>query len=61
MFSSVYKQVLYHEKNDYITNNINGVYWEPNIVNIVCKYLVDGTDFVDIGAHIGLISLSVAI
>jgi len=61
MYSSTYKQVLFHEKNDYITNNMNGVYWEPNIVSNICKYLVDGTDFVDIGAHIGLISLSVAI
>jgi FkbM family methyltransferase len=59
MFSLAYKQNVYHKDNDYITNTIKGNFWEPEVVDIICKHLVDGTDFVDIGAHIGLISLGV--
>jgi FkbM family methyltransferase len=33
--------------------------WEPSIVNSINRYLVEGTDFIDIGAHIGLITLAV--
>ena len=60
MFSKVYNQTI-KCKEDYISKHSTDVYWEPYIVSSVCKYLLDGTDFLDIGAHIGLISLAVNI
>lgn len=33
--------------------------WDPSTIVNICKYLVDGTDFFDIGANIGLITLGV--
>ena len=61
MFSCVYEQNLDYNDNDYISIECikHDILWEPYIVDRVCKYLKDGTDFLDIGSHIGLISLAV--
>ena len=56
-FSNVYQQILKYKENDYI--NPHDTLWEPYIVQRVCDYLEDNTDFLDIGSHIGLISLAV--
>jgi FkbM family methyltransferase len=60
--SPVYKQLL-QTNLDYIYNNsiIQNQLWEPHICSQICQFLEDDTDFVDIGANIGLITLGVKI
>ena len=61
MFSTAYQQVLKYKDYDFISIEYlkHDTIWESYIVDSVCEHLKDGTDFLDIGAHIGLISLAV--
>lgn len=60
-YSRIYNRNI-TSRDDYIYKNsvIHNKEWEPSITSSINKYLVDDTDFLDIGAHIGLITLSVS-
>jgi FkbM family methyltransferase len=61
VYSDIYKRKI-RTKLDYIYNNSikNNNLWEPEIIESIKKYLQPNTDFLDIGAHIGLITLGVS-
>jgi FkbM family methyltransferase len=58
--SNVYKQEI-KTNIDFIfkASILQNKLWEENIVDLICKYLEPNTNFLDIGANIGLISLGV--
>ena len=60
IFSKVYNQVL-ATHNDYIYRNSIAIdtLWEPNICALIAENIKPNTDFLDIGANIGLITLGV--
>jgi FkbM family methyltransferase len=60
-YSRIYNKNI-TSRDDYIYKNsiVLNREWEPAIINSINRYLVEGTDFIDIGAHIGLITLSVS-
>jgi FkbM family methyltransferase len=59
-YSDIYSQNI-NTYNDYIFKSsiLKNIYWEENLTNTICKYIEDGSDFLDIGSNIGLISLSI--
>jgi FkbM family methyltransferase len=59
-YSDIYFQNI-NSYNDYIFRSsvLKNIYWEEKITNIICKYIEDGSDFIDIGSNIGLITLGV--
>ena len=59
-YSDIYSQNI-NTYNDYIFKNsvLKNIYWEENLTNTICKYIEDGSDFIDIGSNIGLITLAV--
>ena len=59
-YSDIYSQNI-NSYCDYIFKKslLQNIYWEENLTNTICKYIEDGSDFVDIGSNIGLISLSI--
>ena len=62
----MFKRVIEHNdvymyQDDHISNHvITYGEWEPHISEIICKFYVQGTDILDIGANIGLTTLGVA-
>ena len=58
--SNAYRQPI-RTNIDYIFKHsiMKETLWDPDTVVNICKYFVDGTDFFDIGANIGLITLGV--
>jgi FkbM family methyltransferase len=59
-YSSTYKQKIYGY-NDYILNWVahHEKRWEETLCELIVDNIEDGTDFIDIGANIGLITLGV--
>jgi FkbM family methyltransferase len=60
VFSQVYNQVL-ATRDDYMYKNYIAInkLWEAENCNLISENIKPNTDFLDIGAHIGLISLSI--
>jgi FkbM family methyltransferase len=60
IYSDIYGQYI-ESYNDYIFNHSikNNKLWEEYLVNYIVEYLENNTDFLDIGANIGLITLGV--
>jgi FkbM family methyltransferase len=60
--SCIYNQKI-KTNIDYIFKNsiLYDKLWEHNICEKICTFIEDGTDFIDIGANIGLITLGVKI
>lgn len=60
IYSDIYGQYI-ETYNDYIFNNSikNNKLWEEYLVDNIVGYLENNTDFLDIGANIGLITLGV--
>ena len=60
VYSNIYKQKI-KSNIDYIFKNsiLIDSLWEHNICEKICSYIKDGTDFIDVGANIGLITLGV--
>ena len=58
VYSPVYKQNILTNL-DYIYNNsiLLNKLWEPHICDKICYLIDDDTDFIDIGANIGLVTL----
>ena len=60
-YYTAYNRDLYTYTNDligdYIGKNENMGAWEENLCQIMASYYIDGTDFLDIGANIGLSSI----
>jgi len=59
-YSDIYSQNI-NSYDDYIFKSsvLKNIYWEENLTNTICKYIEDGSDFLDIGSNIGLITLGV--
>jgi len=59
-YSEIYKRKL-KCYNDYIFNNSlkHNLLWEPEVIKAITSNLKENSEFIDIGAHIGLISLGV--
>lgn len=59
-YSDLYSQNI-NSYHDYIFKSsvLKNIYWEENLTNTICKYIEDGSDFLDIGSNIGLITLGV--
>jgi FkbM family methyltransferase len=60
VYSNVYQQFL-ATHNDFIYKHSIAVdrLWEENICKLIIDHLEPGTDFIDIGANIGLVTLGV--
>jgi len=60
IYSPVFDQNI-KGKFDYIYRNsvLVDKFFDFNVCKTICEYLVDGTDFIDIGANIGLVTLGV--
>ena len=60
VYSSIYKQEI-KTNIDFIFKEsvLQNKLWEENIVDLICKYIEQDTEVLDIGANIGLISLGV--